>query len=166
MRFRTKNNPCQQLRLRLVEAIGNRFGLRAEWVQNHIAQCPRCQARLTGYGRLELALELLKSQTHNVSLLRRANNQALGVLKHSLREAPKAEMLRHVQPELTWYQNLAKYSHSVGNAAACLAVLLMMRTGIFSTMDKVQNEGQKAIENYYKHHLGEDSSIVDELFKS
>jgi hypothetical protein len=54
----------------------------------------------------------------------------------------------------------------VGNAAACLAVLLIMRMGIFSSMDKFQTEGQKALKQYYKHQLPEDLSIVDELFET
>ncbi len=166
MLFFNKNNKCGQIRLSLAAAVNSHLGISVDWIQNHVAQCPRCQRRLIGFNRVEIGFNFLKSQPHRLDLLRRANNQAINILKHGLRETPRAKALKQTQPEPKWYQRCARYTHSVGNAAACLAVLLIMRMGIFSSMDKFQTEGQKALKQYYKHQLPEDLSIVDELFET
>ena len=94
----------------------------------------------------------------------RANAQAIGVLKHSLREAPKARKLKVMQPEPKLLERWSKYKHSAANAAACIAILFLMKTGVFSSMDKFQTEGQKAIRQYYAAQVGQD--LADELFSA
>jgi len=37
-----------------------------------------------------------------------------------------------------------------------------MKIGVFSSMDKFQTEGQKAIKQYYASHIGKD--LTDEIF--
>jgi len=160
------NNNCKNTRNRLAQVGEPRFRGHAGWLHKHIAQCPRCQERLKGYNRLSLALSLLKAQSHNVNLLARANCQVVKVLQRSLRERPKAEQLKQAQPQPNWWQRCHRYSQAVRNAAACFAVLLMMRTGIFWSMEKFHLRGQKAYRNYFARNLGEDSSIVDELFEA
>jgi hypothetical protein len=157
------NNKCKQIRDWLNKAIGNCFSLNAEWVQNHIANCPKCQRRFAAIGKVNLALSAVKSQPHKLDLLMRANTQAIRVLKHSLRQTPKAMMLKTILPEPKKLERWSKYTRSVANAAACIAILLLMKMGIFSSMDKLQTESQKAIKQYYASHLGND--MADELFQ-
>src|SRR4030042_5066513 len=90
---------CKRIRYWLYETLRNRFSFDADWVQNHIANCPKCQRRFASVSRVNLALSLVKSQPHKLDLLMRANTQAIGVLKHSLREAPKTQRLKTMQPE-------------------------------------------------------------------
>jgi anti-sigma factor RsiW len=156
--FKIKN-PCRALRYRLAEAVRSRLFEETDWISRHIAHCPRCCRRLAGFSRVQLAFMLLKSQPHGLGLLREANHRALGMLKHSLREAPKADTLRQAQPEPKWHQRCVRYTRSIGNAAACLAILMLMKAGIFSSMEKFQDEGQKAVQQYYRHHLGKDSPV-------
>ncbi|HUS73726.1 MAG TPA: hypothetical protein VMY06_11740 [Sedimentisphaerales bacterium] len=94
----------------------------------------------------------------------RANAQAIGVLKHSLRRAPKAQKLRVMLPEPKLFERCSKYMHSAANVAACIAILLLMKIGIFSSMDTFQTKGQKVIEQYYASQVGED--LADEVFSA
>jgi len=115
-------------------------------------------------GKVELALSLVKSQRHHLDLLMRANAQAVGVLKHSLREAPKAEKLKQALPEPTLSEQLSKYKHSAANVAACLGILFLMKIGIFCSMNSFQTRGQEVLKQYYTKHVGQD--LVDEIFKT
>jgi len=139
-----------------------RFDFNTDWMQNHIANCPRCQRRLSLAGKVNLALSVMKSQPHTLDLLMRANTQAISVLKHSLREAPKAQKLRTMLPEPKLLERWGKYGQSVANLAACIAVLLLMKIGVFSSMDAFQTQGQKVIRQYYTGQVGKD--LADEVF--
>jgi hypothetical protein len=113
---------------------------------------------------VNLALSIIKSHPCRLDLLMRANSQAMGVLKRSLREGPKAEELKSLRPEPKLAQRWRKYTHSATNAAACIAILLLVKIGVFSSMDKVQSEGQKVMKQYYAAHAGQD--VADELFSA
>jgi len=157
-----KNNKCRRIRGWLSEAISRHFGLDANWLQNHIANCPRCQRRLVSYGKVNLAISAIKSQPHKLDLLMCANAQAIGVLKHSLRQAQKAKKLRTIRPEPKLRERFGKYSSSAVNVAACIAILLLTKIGVFSSMDMFQTQGQKVIKQYYASRVGDD--LADEIF--
>jgi len=149
-------NKCRQIRYRLRDMISSRVGLDADWVQKHIVHCPRCRKRIISVSKVNVALLLIKSQPYKLDLLRRANGRAIGVLKHSLREEPKAEKLKTIQPEPNLLERSSKYMRSAVNAAACIMMLILMKTGIFTFVDKSQTEGEKFIRHYYAKQLGED----------
>jgi hypothetical protein len=155
-------NKCKQIRAWLHKAICRRFSIDTGWIQNHIANCPRCRRRLSAVGKVGLALSIIKSQPHKLDLLMRANTQAIGVLRHSLRQAPKAEKLKVCLPEPNLLERWGKYGHTVANVAACIAILLLMKIGVFSSMNKFQTEGKKIIKQYYASHIGKD--LTDEIF--
>lgn len=155
-------NQCKRVRSWLFSVLNKRINLETGWLKNHIAHCPRCQQRFASISRVNLALSFIKSQPINLQLLKRANEQAISVLKHNLREAPKAHQLRQIQPEPKLLEKWSKYVQPVGNMAACAAILLLMKTGIFSSIDDVQTKGQKVIRQYYVSRVGED--LTDELF--
>lgn len=94
----------------------------------------------------------------------RANTQAIGVLKHSVRNAPKARRLKTMLPEPKLFERYSKYKSSIANVAACIAILFLMKTGVFSSMDKFQTEGQKVIKQYYASRVGEE--IANEIFSA
>ncbi|MHC4740135.1 MAG: hypothetical protein ACYS9Y_14595 [Planctomycetota bacterium] len=160
---KTKNN-CTTIRAWLFKLINSRIGLNADWVRNHIADCPRCRKRLALVGKVELALSVIKSQPHSLDLLMRANAQAIGVLKHSLRNAPKAQKLKAILPEPKLLETCGKYKHSLANAVACLALLFLMKIGIFSSMEKFQNQGSRTVKNYYATHVGQE--MADDIFSA
>jgi len=157
-----KINKCRRIRGWLHEALRNHFSLNADWVQNHIANCPKCQRRFSSISRVNLALSLIKSQPHKLDLLMRANTQAIGVLKHSLREAPKAQKLKAMQPEPKLLEICSIHKHSAANVAACIAILFLMKTGIFSFTDTVQTQGQKVVKQYYINQVGKD--LASDIF--
>jgi hypothetical protein len=94
----------------------------------------------------------------------RANVQAVGVLKHSLRQAPKAQKLKKALPEPTLSERLSKYKHSAANVAACLAILFLMKIGIFCSMDRFQTRSQQVFKQYYAKYIGQD--LADEIFSA
>jgi len=158
------NNKCRQIRDWLSELVNARLGLSADWVQDHIAACPKCQRRFAAFGKVALAFSILKAQPHNLDLLMRANTQAIGVLKHPLRKAPKAAKLRTMLPEPKLLERCAKYPRPLAHAAACIALLILMKLGVFSSMAAFQNKGQDVVKHYYARHLGNDA--VKEIFTS
>jgi hypothetical protein len=156
------NNKCRRIRVWLYTTISRSFGLEANWLHDHIMRCPRCQRRLVSCGKVNLALSFMKSQPHGLDLLMRANTQAIAVLKHSLRREPKAQELENKLPEPKILERCRKYGHSVANLAACIVILLLMKIGVFSSMDQFHNQGQKVMKQYYTRQVGED--LADEVF--
>ena len=155
-------NQCKRTRNWLYSTLSKHINPEAGWLKNHIAHCPRCQKRFASCGKVNLALSFIKSQPLNLRLLRRANEQAIGVLKHSLREAPKAGKLRQIQPEPKLLERWSRHVQPLGNMAACAAILFLMKTGIFSSIDNVQTKGQKVIRQYYSSRVGED--LAEDIF--
>lgn len=156
-----KYNPCKQVRSRqgmwtfLKERVRDKLS-------EHIATCPRCQKRLAMVNRVELAFGLIKSQPHGLDLLACANTKAIGVLKHSLRDAPQSEKLRHSRPDQNWLEKKRPVIERILNIAACLFVVVMIRMGVTSSLTNVKHKGQTALHNYYARNL--DSQLYNELF--
>jgi hypothetical protein len=159
-----KKNYCRRLKDLMYRLLTDRFNIDRNWVQNHIANCPRCQRRIMRLGKVELALSLLKSQPHSLDLLMRANTRAIGVLKHGLRTTTRAEYLRNVRPEPGILERCAKYKHSFANAAACIAIAFLMKSSVFSSAKTFENESRKAVEHYYASQVGKD--IAGDIFKT
>jgi len=153
---------CKRIRTWLHKVLSGRLGPDAEWIQNHITCCPRCQRRIALFARVNLALSIIKSQPQKLDLLRRANTEAIEVLKHSLRETPKAQKLKTILPQPKLLEKCGKYTHSATNVAACITILLLMKFGIFSSIDKFQTKGQEALKQYYAAQAGED--LANEIF--
>ena len=162
MKTKTNNRNCKSIRQRILKAVSNYAGLNAGWIQNHIADCPKCQQRLASVGKVYLTFSLIKSQPHNLDLLMRANKQAVGVLKHSLRNSQKAGKLKTMLPEPGLFEKYRKYNNSIANTAACILILFLMKTGIFCSMDKVESKSRKVLEQYYTKQLGREMS--NEIF--
>ena len=157
-----KDNCCRRLRNWFGRLIADKLTLDRHWIQDHIANCPRCQQRITHLGRVDLALSLLRSEPHTLDLLMRANTQAIGVLKHALRESAKAEKLRQVRPEPGILDVCAKYKRPLVNAAACIIIALLMKVSVFSSGGRFENQSRKAVENYYVKNVGDD--LAREIF--
>lgn len=155
-------NKCSRTRNALAKALAKHLSFNSGWLQNHITNCPRCQQRLNRIGRVNIALALLKSQPHTLDLLKRANTQAINVLKHSLRYAPKAEKLKDIRPEPGWFIRYSSIIQPVVNAAACILVLVLLKMGVFSSMDNIQRHGNSAVKHYYARHL--DQNTVSDIF--
>ena len=149
---------CSELRARLSKWVGAPLRVQAGWIENHMASCPRCQRRLAALGRVSAALSVLKNQPHSLELLQRANAQAIGRLKNSVREVPRAQSLRRALPQLTLWEKWHCYLQPAANLAACFTILLLMKIGVFSSMETLQKEGQKVVREHYHQSLGEDLS--------
>jgi len=159
--IKTKNK-CKRIRGWLYKAISRSFGSEANWLNEHIRRCPRCQQRLISYGKVNLALSFMKNQPHGLDLLMRANTQTIAVLKHSLRTEPEARELEKKLPEPKTFERYCKYGHSLANLAACIVILLLMKIGVFSSMDQFHNQGQRVMKQYYTRQVGED--LADDVF--
>ncbi|MBN1456380.1 MAG: hypothetical protein JW912_00830 [Sedimentisphaerales bacterium] len=153
---------CSKIRIKLTRYLAMHINPDSFWLQNHIANCPRCQRRLSVYGKVEVAMSLLKTQPHELDLLTRANTQALKMLKHGLRFAPKADKLKQKRPQPIWILRYSGFSQSIVNAAACVTILVLLKAGVFSSMDNVQQNGSTAVKGYYSKYL--DQSTANEIF--
>lgn len=155
-------NPCRRVRTWLYGAMKSHLGVEAGWLQSHISSCPRCRRRLVSLGKVNLALSLMKAKPHSLTLLMRANEQAIAVLKHSLRAEPRAAKLKTSLPEPKLVERCGRYGQSVGHWAACVTVLLLMKMGVFSSIDTFQAESQEVIRQYYTRQVGQD--LAEEVF--
>lgn len=157
-------NSCKTWKERLISAVlqERRRDRISHWLMDHAAECPHCRRRLKGVGRMELAMMMLKNQPHRMDLLTRANIQTIGMLKHDARECSHAEHLRHLFPQPTFWSRMGRFSHSVQAAAACLLVMVLLRMGIFHSMESARDEGRQAMRNYYARNL--DEQTLRDLF--
>ena len=85
-----------------------------------------------------------------------ANTRAINVLNHSLREAPKAAKLKKILPQPKWFLRYGKHTQALANTAACIAIVLLLKIGVFSSIDSFQKQGKNTVEQYYAKHLGDD----------
>jgi len=132
-------------------------------LEDHIASCPRCQRRLMKVRRVETALTLLLTQPLSPGLLQKANTRAISVLRRDLRRSPSAENLRTVEVRPDWTTRHRRVLDAAFGAAACLAVLVLLRIGIFSSMKEIEDDGRTAVQNYYAKHL--DDEVMREIFQ-
>lgn len=155
------NNLCRhrQHKAGLLDLLKQRL---LDRLNEHIAHCPRCRKRLGSASRVEIALAVTKSQPYPIDLLSRANAQALGVLKHQLRYAPKSQALRTSRLEPIWVVKNRPLLERLLNTAACLFIVLMMRSGILNSLTNYKEQGEAVIHSYYSRNL--DSSIFNEIF--
>jgi hypothetical protein len=157
-----RNYKFGRIRNWLREAVSRHIDPDARWLADHIAGCRRCQRRFISYGKVNLAISAIKSQPHRLDLLKCANAQTIGVLRHSLRRDPEAGKLKTMQPEPGRLQKYSRYSSSLVNLAACVTILVLMKFGLFSSVNMCQKQGQKVMEKYYANHIGDD--LADEIF--
>lgn len=131
-------------------------------LRDHIASCPRCQKRLLKLGRVELALQLLLSQPHSLTLLQEANMAALKMLGRRERFSSKADALRQATPQPDWTQRHTKRLEKLLGVAACLMVICLIKIGVFSSLKEIHDDGQTAMRNYYARNL--DQETMGDLF--
>ncbi|RKY03602.1 MAG: hypothetical protein DRP56_11010, partial [Planctomycetota bacterium] len=127
-------NQCRSARNARCGLFGS-FKLRLlQQLDDHVAECPKCQRRFAMTNRVELALMLTKSQPYEMGLLARANNKALDVLTHSLRFAPKSTLLRQAKSDVNRVEKARPVIERVLNVAACLFVVIMIKTGVSNSL--------------------------------
>jgi len=160
----TTANPCCRRQQRAKNGwfalLRRRLSIR---LQDHIASCPRCRRRLADTGKVELALQLLVSEPHCLTLLQRANLAALKMLTHHERYSPQADALRNVLPQPNWTWRHSRRLEKLLQIAACAAVVCLLKLGLFSFFQDIREEGQAAVRNYYASNLP-DENLLKELF--
>jgi hypothetical protein len=161
---------CKLARKRLFKhssADGHRTGwwfsgagiaMESPWIQRHISVCPRCQRRFVGLGKVFLGLNLIKSQSHSLDLLKRANSAAINVLKHDLRDSHRAFQLKTSLPTPPLSDRIHSVSRGLYQTAACIAILVLSKISVFSSIDRMQKQGQTTVRHFYDRQLGTDLS--------
>ncbi len=139
------NNKCKRIKGWLSEAISRHVNPDAQWLQNHITNCHRCQSRIVSYGKVNLGISAIKSQPHKLDLLMCANAQTIGVLKHSLRRAKEAGKLKTIRPEPKFLEKYSRYTSSALNVAACMAILFLMKARVIVQWNLEHNAGLQRI---------------------
>jgi hypothetical protein len=135
-------NKCKRLRFRLGKKLIETLNPNGPWLQTHIANCPKCQKRLYRLGKVKLAFTLVKSQPHSLDLLMRANTQT--------------------RPEPHWLFSRSKHLQSLLGTAACLAFILLLKVGLFNSVEDFKHKGDNVVRNYCAKHL--DQETFDEIF--
>ncbi len=82
-----------------------------------------------------------------------ANRRAIKLLARGLQDSPQAHKLRHIRPQPTIYQKLSKYTQSITHAAACLLILVLLRTGILSSLSRINDQGERFVEQHYNRYM-------------
>ena len=162
MKMRNDKNQCRSVRS---ERCGMIHSLKVRLLRrldDHVAECPKCQRRLATVNRVEVALMLMKSQPYEMGLLARANNKALDVLTHSLRNAPKSAILRMAKSDTSRLEKAYPLIERVLNVAACLFVVVMIKSGVSHSLLDYKEQGEAVIHNYYARNL--DSQTFNEIF--
>ncbi len=147
---------CSSVRQWLKAFAGKGLKLENSLLYFHVLNCPKCQQRLMAVKKVDHAIMMIKSQTHSADLLANANKKAVGVLKHSLRENPKAGKLKEAMPKPSVINIFSAVNHKLVNTAACLVIFFLMKTNVINSMEDFQNSGDKIVSNYYEKNLGED----------
>jgi hypothetical protein len=162
MKFDRNTNQCRRMRKSRSGLWGMLKSRMLERLNDHVAGCPRCQRRLAMVNRVEVALMLMKAEPYQMGLLARANNKALDVLTHSLRFAPKSDLLRQAKSDTHRIEKVRPILEKMLNVAACLFVVIMIKTGISHSLSDYKEQGEAVIHNYYARNL--DSQMFDEIF--
>jgi hypothetical protein len=144
----------RRLREWLSDLAGDHPNLPAR-LQRHVEQCPKCRRRVGQHARLGQALRMVKSQPYPMALLLQANRKTMAHLQRRVRELPAARKLQTQLPRPSLRIRLANLTHSPLSAAACLLMLLAMRTSILSSADRVEKGSQQTVK-----HL---QSYIDEF---
>jgi anti-sigma factor RsiW len=156
------NELCRQRRKArggLFASIKDKLSLQ---LRDHIASCPRCRQRIAKLGRVELALQMMLSQPHSLTLLQEANEAALKMLRRQERLSPKADALRQTTPQPDWTARHTKRLEKLLGVAACLMVICLIKVGVFSSLKDIHDDSQTAMHNYYARNL--DPEMMGELF--
>ena len=162
MKTSTNKNQCRSVRSEQFEVIGSLKMRALRRLNDHVVECPKCQKRLATINRVEVALMLMKSEPYEMGLLARANNKALDVLTHSLRFAPKSTLLRQAASDTNPIEKAHPLIERVLNVAACLFIVIMIKTGVSHSLLNYKEQGEAVIHNYYALNL--DSQMLEEIF--
>lgn len=155
---------CKTVRDRLRKMLLKSFQLHDSRLYEHILNCPKCQSRIIPLGKVDNALNIIKSGRHSKNLLAKANQQAIGVLQNSLRNNPATIKLENIEPKPSLRTILTRYNQKIASTAACLVVFLLIKTHIFNSIQDFQSSGNRIVNNYYQRQLGSD--LANELGKS
>jgi hypothetical protein len=129
----------------------------ARWLHRHLTDCDRCRQLVLGSGRVRLAMLLVRTDPCDPELLMRANQRAIGVISRRLRDLPQADKLRRAHRRPPLRQRLARYTQGITHAAACLLILLLVRTGWLASLVHVHDRGTEVVERYFQRSLDPDS---------
>lgn len=164
MKADNHTNCCHKIRKNRTGFLSGLRSRALERLNDHVAYCPRCQRRLAIVNRVEIAMMLMKTQPQDLGLLARANSKALDTLKHSLRNAPQSAALRTIQVNQSRFEKFRPGLERVLNVAACVFVVIMIKTGVSNSLLDYKEQGENVIHNYYARNL--DRQMFDEIFSS
>ena len=162
MKMRNDKNQCRSVRNERCGVIRSIKMRLLQRLDDHVAECPKCQRRLAVLNRVEVALMLTKSQPYEMGLLARANNKALDVLTHSLRFGSKSTLLRQAKSDTNRIEKVCPFIERVLNVAACLFIIVMIKSGVSHSLLDYKEQGEAVIHNYYARNL--DSQTFNEIF--
>ena len=153
---------CRHTRQWFLARLSRGLGPEAGWVQRHIAACPRCCRRAASWRRVDLAVRIVKSRPQPPGLLGKANREAVRMLGRELQEATQARALTRSETEPPFPVRVRRCRHRLTNLAACLAILCLSKSGLFTSLNRINTGGEALVRHYYASQVGED--LAGEVF--
>lgn len=101
---------------------------------------------------------MLRTQSHREDLLGRANDRVLRMLRRDTRAGAQADALRRARLLPSWRARLNGWVQGLGQAAACLLVVVGLRLGVFDSLMRVEQQGQDTLRGYYARNLGDEAA--------
>lgn len=107
-----------------------------------------------GLRRVATAMLRMRSQRPTQPLLARANSRALRFVDSALRRSRMCRQLQQTTPGLPWRTRLALTGGRFALATAACLVLLLCKTGVFSTFDSVSRTADRMAKAHVDRHIG------------
>lgn len=114
-----------------------------------------------GGRRVMLALDLIKSQRHNIDLNARANQGFIENFRNKLRQTAQARKLCALRKDLPLWQRAYYYNSWMLNLAACFLLVFVAKMN-FSVLTRTSvNFSEEKMSQVYARQCGGDKELLD-----
>jgi hypothetical protein len=120
---------------------------------NHVITCAGCADFVRQLSEVHAGLTLLSTQTAPPDLHARASARALRFLKRAARATAAAQRLLRMRPQLTPYQRAYIHLSRVSVGAAAAVVMLAMRSGLLTGIERTRQAGEQLAEAHWQRHI-------------
>ena len=141
-----------------IKTIWNRIKNRRD---KDLPDLPIDSAGSLGRRRVALALDIIKSRSHDLDLTARANQGFIQNFRDKLRQTAQARKLCAMRPDLPLWQRAMYYNSWMVNMAACFLLVFLARINFSGMTAKSVDYSQQKMYNIYAKQCGNDSELLD-----
>jgi anti-sigma factor RsiW len=129
----------------------------------HVERCPACADRVRRVSQVHASLMLLGSQPLPANLHARANGRALRMLRRVTRASAASADLLRMRPNLSPWQRVQLYVARISLSAVAALIVLIIRVGILSGLERTQALGQALASAHWDRHIDPDHEWLDRM---